>query len=372
MKSFWNFKVLIASAVVICGIAFASSLLLKRAKERNLVDHAKTIRVEAELGDASAEAELGHLYYHGLGVALDYSQAASWFRKAADKGDPRGQYDLAYMYRSGQGVPKDLAEAARWARKAADQGNAKAEFAIGSSYYYGQGVPQDRTIAASWYRKAADHGYAEAQYDLGYMLYYGQGVAQDRAEANRLFHQAADQGNENAQRTLRSKRNSLSLWIGFFVTAVGGLLLLASSLPRRPEFRGHRRQATALAGLFVLAFSSLDLFHHFDNTIVPYSSVDTTLLFVRNLLGGVSIVTLFIVVLSRRAQTVLVISSALFLVFNLCMFIAFGLSHREPTVRIFSLSAAWFIGAGITSAIFLWLEHRINNNNQNDEVGPPK
>ena len=337
-----------------------------------MAEHAKLVRVQAERGDTAAESELGRLYFRGLGVAQDYSQSASWARKAADKGDAKAQYALGYMYWYGQGVPLDKAEGFRWSLRAADQGYAKAEYAIGSSLYNGYGVQKDLPAAAVWYRKAADHGVAEAQYDFGYMLYYGQGVAQDRAEANRLFHLAADQGNEKARRTLGTTRRSLSVWnkISFFVTIVGGLFFLASSLPRGLEPRIHERRGTALAGLFVLAFSAMDILNHFDSAILPFSSVDTMLLLVRNLLGGVSIVTIFILVLSKRAKTVLVFSGVFFLVFNACIFAAFGLSHRAPTVRIFSLNAAWFIGAGITSAIFLWQEHRSNKNNQKENVGP--
>lgn len=56
-----------------------------------------TVRAQAERGDPGAEAELGHLYYHGLGVAADYSQAVTWFRKAADKASfiPRISFPLA-------------------------------------------------------------------------------------------------------------------------------------------------------------------------------------------------------------------------------------------------------------------------------------
>ncbi len=34
------------------------------------------------------------MYARGLGVPLDYAEAAKWFRKAADQGDPKGKENL--------------------------------------------------------------------------------------------------------------------------------------------------------------------------------------------------------------------------------------------------------------------------------------
>jgi hypothetical protein len=361
MKSFWSVKTLSIFAALICGTALLSYLTLKMTKERGLVEHVKTIRVQAERGDAGAERELGHLYYRGLGVTTNYAQAAIWFRKAAEKGDAKAQYSVGYLCWFGQGVPKDPTEAVRWYRKAADQGDARAESALGSSYYYGQGVQQDRAVAAGWYRKAADQGVADAQYGLGYMLYYGQGVPQDRAEADRLFHQAADQGNEAARRTLGTRRRALSLLEKTFLSLdlVGGGLLLISSLPHRQQAPNRGRRVPALAGSLTLAYGGLHLLSRFNNSIVPFSPADTALLFTRDLIGGASLAMLLVIVLTReRAKTILVISGVLFVAFNLSVFAGYVLWHRPPTTRIFISGFVWFIGMATTSAIFLWLKRR--------------
>ncbi len=246
------------------------------------------------------------------------------------------------------------------------------ESALGSSYYYGQGVQQDRAIAAGWYRKAADHGIADAQYDLGYMLYYGQGVAQDRAEANRLFHRAADQGNENAWRTLEPRRQNLNEWNKVFliVNFVGGLLLLAGSLPRGQRVQNGARLTTCLAGSFVLAHGGLDLFRYLYNGILLYSPADTALCFARDLFGGVSLATLFILVLPKKsAKVVLMISCILFASYNLIIFARYRLSSRTPTLRIFLLGCAWFIGMAVTSAVLLWFERWRKGDKQNGGDG---
>jgi len=52
----------------------------------------------------------------------EYSEAASWYRKAADKGNAAAQYNLGILYADGRGVLKDAAQASAWFSKAAAQG----------------------------------------------------------------------------------------------------------------------------------------------------------------------------------------------------------------------------------------------------------
>ena len=44
----------------------------------------------AEKGDHVAQYNMGVRYYHGLGVAKDFVQAVSWWRKAAEQGGHHG------------------------------------------------------------------------------------------------------------------------------------------------------------------------------------------------------------------------------------------------------------------------------------------
>ena len=95
------------------------------------------------------------MYGNGHGVAQDYNQAVSWYRKAADQGLAMAQFNLGTAYASGQGVPQDYNQAASWYRKAADQGDADAQFNLGFMYSNGQGVPQDYVEAYKWFNIAA-------------------------------------------------------------------------------------------------------------------------------------------------------------------------------------------------------------------------
>jgi TPR repeat protein len=103
-------------------------------------------------------------------VAKDDAEAVNWLRKAAELGEATAQSNLGAMYMLGRGVAKDEAEAATWIRKAAEQGLAMAQHNLGIMYENGQGVAKDETEAVVWYRKAAAQGYAPAQNALAPLL----------------------------------------------------------------------------------------------------------------------------------------------------------------------------------------------------------
>ena len=117
----------------------------------------------AELGDASAQNNLGEMFRDGEGVARDATEAVKWFHKAAEQGDATAQLNLGSMYFTGAGVPKDDAEAVRWWRKAAEQGVVYAQFNLGTMYANGDGVPKDDAEAYAWYSIATKHSNEQAQ-----------------------------------------------------------------------------------------------------------------------------------------------------------------------------------------------------------------
>jgi TPR repeat protein len=69
---------------------------------------------------------IGRLYFDGRGVIRDFTQAATWFRRAAEAGVLMAQWDLGLMYYHGYGVSKDPATAREWLQKAAARGYAPA------------------------------------------------------------------------------------------------------------------------------------------------------------------------------------------------------------------------------------------------------
>jgi len=82
-----------------------------------------SVIAQAKAGDAVAQYKLGYDYYLGHGVALDYVQAAIWWRKSADQGFPQAQNNLGVLYNAGKGVPQSYTEAYFWENLAAARAN---------------------------------------------------------------------------------------------------------------------------------------------------------------------------------------------------------------------------------------------------------
>ena len=81
----------------------------------------RLLRPLADQGDATAQHNLGVMYFYGRGVPQNYAQAVSWYRKAAEKGDADAQHNLGFMYHHGHGVPQDYVQAHMWINLAASR-----------------------------------------------------------------------------------------------------------------------------------------------------------------------------------------------------------------------------------------------------------
>ena len=86
----------------------------------------------------------------------DYATAIPICKRAAANGDASAQSNLGSMYFSGEGIKQDSAAAAFWYRKAAEQGDDSAQFGLALSYATGLGVKQDSVEAANWFRKSTE------------------------------------------------------------------------------------------------------------------------------------------------------------------------------------------------------------------------
>ena len=128
-----------------------------------------------------------------------YAIAMRTWRAEADKGHPMAQANIGYLYEHGLGVPQSYPEAMVWYRKAATQNLPQAQFNSGTLYFYGSGVEQNQREAVGWFRQAARQGLAEAQYMLGLALHEGQGTSPDSRAALEWFHKAAVQGHVGGQ-----------------------------------------------------------------------------------------------------------------------------------------------------------------------------
>ena len=64
--------------------------------------------------------------YLGQGTPKDYAKAANWFEKAGNQDHATAQYNLGYIYYEGKGVEKDNLQAYMWIDRSANLGDKKA------------------------------------------------------------------------------------------------------------------------------------------------------------------------------------------------------------------------------------------------------
>ncbi len=164
--------------------------VIKAGKYADALDLCKQA---AAHGSASAQHNLGLLYFNGHGIAQDYQEAAKWNRLAAAQGYASAQTFLGMIYFTGQGVTQNYHEALKWFQLAAAQGDAMGQSFLGRMYFGGRGVAKDYREAANWFHLAAAQGDAGAQIMLSLMYIYGDGVAKDNVRAYMWASLSADQ-----------------------------------------------------------------------------------------------------------------------------------------------------------------------------------
>lgn len=142
--------------------------------------------------EAIANVHLGDMYENEPEIAIKY------YIRAAELGNHSAQNNVGYMYETGEGVKADLPLAIKMYHMAADGGNRAAQHNLGYLYYIGKGVPQDYDKAYKWFLKAAGQKSPAAQNNIGVMFEYGQGVSADLEQALWWYQKSAENGNEDA------------------------------------------------------------------------------------------------------------------------------------------------------------------------------
>jgi hypothetical protein len=154
----------------------------------------RTLKADADRGQADAQCKYGLCLENGTGVAKNQAEAARYLKLSADQGHAYGQYNYGRCLDNGTGVAKNQAEAARYYKLSADQGNANAQCNYGLCLEYGTGVGKNQAEAARCYKLSADQGNAYGQYNYGRCLRNGLGVAKDEPASARYLKFAADHG----------------------------------------------------------------------------------------------------------------------------------------------------------------------------------
>lgn len=129
--------------------------------------------IEAALGNAVAQYNLGVELYRGERLKQNLEQAAVLWRMAVASGNVPAHNSLGYLVFFGRGVQRDPEEGLRLWRFAAERGHAESQFHLASVYMTGRHLPRDYALAYAW-ANTSEH-YAKAVSELG----GGPQVAQD-------------------------------------------------------------------------------------------------------------------------------------------------------------------------------------------------
>ena len=125
----------------------------------------------------------------------DYTTALQEWSPLAEQENASAQYNLGLMYYNGQGVTRDPNTAFKWYKLAAEQGHALAQYQLGHFYRIGSVVPQHYKAALKWYKLAAEQGVVDAQVGLGLMYFQGKGTLTDYVRAHLWLNIAGSRGN---------------------------------------------------------------------------------------------------------------------------------------------------------------------------------
>ena len=149
----------------------------------------ETVEAQAERGVADAQFSLGLKFANGKGAALDYAQAAQWYRKAAEQGHALAQLNLGVMYSEGQGMLSDKAQSMLWIGRAAHLGDAGAQHRLGITHHRASldrspaNASESRIEAYKWLQLSDDQGYRDS--DMARGLVVLQMTHAEVADANR-------------------------------------------------------------------------------------------------------------------------------------------------------------------------------------------
>jgi TPR repeat protein len=106
----------------------------------------------------------------GLGIPVDFTVAAEFFKKAADSGDADGLNSFGCCLEQGQGVDADIDLEVRFYRKAASLFHPDGLDNFGRCLEHGKGIDQDLLHASTCYRLSAELTNGAAQNSFGIFL----------------------------------------------------------------------------------------------------------------------------------------------------------------------------------------------------------
>jgi TPR repeat protein len=156
----------------------------------------KYLHMAAKNGNAEATRKIGHSFYHGWGVELDYAKAIQCWKVAVKRKDAVSAFNLASAYINCPGITPDPAKVIEYTNIAAELGDPDAQCNLGAAYFFGfKGFTKDIPKAIYWLELAAGNLSKKAAFLL-FSIYKGQN---NLPQALKYLWQAAESNEINAQ-----------------------------------------------------------------------------------------------------------------------------------------------------------------------------
>lgn len=108
------------------------------------------LAIDAALGDAEAQHNLGVEFHRGVNIPQDLSKAAVMWQQSCKGGVVESYNNLGFLTYYGKGIKQDYAEGLRLWRIAAEKGVAESQVHIGEAYSDGEFLRQDYSEAYAW------------------------------------------------------------------------------------------------------------------------------------------------------------------------------------------------------------------------------
>ncbi|MGR5501972.1 hypothetical protein ACQKP3_14670 [Vibrio sp. DNB22_10_4] len=176
---------------------FNQALLAEENKEYYLA--LELYSKSADLGNSSAQNNLGLMYEYGIGTEVDTVKAYELYTKSANQNNVYGQYNLGWAYYEGSGTEQNLSAAFHWLSKAADQQHHDSQAIVAYMYENGESVDVNFEKAYQLYLDSANQGNVFATDSLGRFYQYGIYVSKDMKKAFSYYKESGEQGHTEAQ-----------------------------------------------------------------------------------------------------------------------------------------------------------------------------
>lgn len=148
---------LLAPLLALCGLLLFETAALAGVKEGNeaykagkYLEALSQWMPEAEVGNRSAQYNLGLMYLRGSGVDKDEATALEWFEKSAKQNYTQAQYRAGLLRSQIKGELRSQRQGVIWLHEAAKRGHAGAQYQLARRYEKGVGVKKNLVRGLYW------------------------------------------------------------------------------------------------------------------------------------------------------------------------------------------------------------------------------